>query len=119
MSKYNGKRVPGPGHINYSKMSKRELLKLVDKGSMLLNEWTEAVIMMGAELFIICPQHEIFTTNYFADNTKLLMFERALTLLPICKYKRIIYEDDRLTAQEVDPENIVKIVESYRNKMNS
>lgn len=117
--KYNGTPVPGPGpgRINYSKMSKREIVKLLDKGSMLLNEWTDAVVTMGAELFIICPQHEIFQSNYFADNTKLMMFNKALELLPVCKYKRIIYEDDTLNAQEIDPDNIIKIVETYRNKM--
>lgn len=81
-------------NINYEKLDKKRLIELLDKANGLLMDWTEAVVSMGAELFIICPQHEIFKKDYFNNNTKMMILRRALQMVNLCKYDRIIYQKD-------------------------
>lgn len=98
-------------NINWEKLDKKKLLELLEKGNSLLNEWTDAVITMGAELFIICPQHEVFKTNYFTNNTKMMMIRRSLELINLCKYDRIIYQKDGNRDYIHNLKNMQKILE--------
>lgn len=102
--------------VDFSKTSKRELFRLISKANDLVSRWTEAVIMMGAELFIIYPQHEIFKDNYFAKNTLIYILRRARKLLEVCLIKRVIIEYKDGSVMEHTPDNIEKLSRSLEEK---
>jgi len=111
MSKSN-KRNP-----DYSKISKRELFRLSTKSSELVTRWTEAVIAMGAELFLIFPQHEIFKGNYFAKNTLILILKRVRQSLEMSLIKKIIIEYKDNSVTEHSPETIEKVIKEYSESL--
>lgn len=99
----------------YSDLSKIKLLELVTKSSHLLNRWTESIILIGAELFIVYPQHEVFKGDFFAKNTLILILNRVRTMLEVSNIKRVVieYKDGRVDEHVVA--NIEKICEKYSN----
>lgn len=90
--------------------------ELLTKASDLLNRWTESVIMMAAELFIINPWHEIFKGNYFEQNTKILILHRVREMLNYCNIKRVVIEKDDGTVYDHSPANIEKLVKKFEDQ---
>ena len=101
------------GNINYDKMDKKQLLELLERGNKLLIEWTEAVITMGAELYIICPQHEIFKGTYFSKNTLLMILHKVRQMVNICKYHQVIYKQKDHADFVHDISTIEKIMKKH------